>query len=111
MGENGAEIAQLVERGTENPGVPSSILGLGTIYFDCVLSRVPRAPQVLRGRKERTMEDATCAVCGKLADVKEFYTKVEHRGRIYYICCPICLQLFQMKRDRYTRGKTDDNIR
>ena len=28
-----AEIAQLVERWTENPGVPSSILGLGTIYF------------------------------------------------------------------------------
>ncbi len=28
----GAEIAQLVERWTENPGVPSSILGLGTIF-------------------------------------------------------------------------------
>ena len=27
-----AEIAQLVERGTENPGVPSSTLGLGTIF-------------------------------------------------------------------------------
>ena len=28
-----AEIAQLVERWTENPGVPSSILGLGTIFI------------------------------------------------------------------------------
>ncbi len=28
-----AEIAQLVERRTENPGVPSSILGLGTILL------------------------------------------------------------------------------
>ena len=27
-----AEIAQLVERRTENPGVPSSILGLGTFF-------------------------------------------------------------------------------
>ena len=30
-----AEIAQLVEQGTENPRVPSSILGLGTIFFSC----------------------------------------------------------------------------
>jgi hypothetical protein len=28
-----AEIAQSVEHRTENPGVPSSILGLGTIWF------------------------------------------------------------------------------
>ncbi len=28
-----AGVAQLVEHGTENPGVPSSILGPGTFYF------------------------------------------------------------------------------
>jgi hypothetical protein len=28
-----AEIAQVVERRTENPGVPSASLGLGTILF------------------------------------------------------------------------------
>ena len=34
---NSAEVAQLVEQGTENPCVASSILALGTIYFVAVL--------------------------------------------------------------------------
>ena len=29
-----AEVAQLVEQRTENPRVPSSILGLGTVSYD-----------------------------------------------------------------------------
>ena len=42
-----AEIAQSVEQGTENPRVPSSILGLGTIVKSrgCRLSR-PATPLV-----------------------------------------------------------------
>ena len=35
-----AEIAQLVEQGTENPRVPSSILGLGTIFLSLVSPRI-----------------------------------------------------------------------
>ena len=34
-----AEVAQLVEHGSEKPGVPSSILGLGTIPLSRTLTR------------------------------------------------------------------------
>src|ERR1039458_211939 len=36
-----AEVAQLVEHGSEKPGVPSSILGLGTIFLIDFPPRLP----------------------------------------------------------------------
>lgn len=41
--ENIAEVAQQVERRTENPCVPSSILGLGTIKKEAVMKKIRMA--------------------------------------------------------------------
>ena len=57
------------------------------------------------------MDTVTCTVCGKSMDEKDAYAKPTHRNHTYHICCPICLQLFQRNRERYTSGKKDDTVR
>ena len=47
-----AEIAQLVERRTENPGVPSSTLGLGILLRQNAFAFGPPSPRLRRDSSE-----------------------------------------------------------
>ena len=46
----------------------------------------------------------TCVVCGKTIDGSSGVSHVNHQGRSFALCCPICLQMFERARDRFAQG-------
>lgn len=43
----------------------------------------------------------TCVVCGKAVAGGRGFCELQHEGKSFALCCPLCLETFQNKPDYY----------
>ena len=63
-----------------------------------------------RENHETQPAEGVCAVCGKDTGQNGSLARVYHQGRVFTLCCPLCLQLFQRARDRFARGERPQSV-
>jgi hypothetical protein len=54
--------------------------------------------------------DETCIVCGKSTEGAAGFAHLYHEGRRFALCCPMCVQMFERHRDRFTRGDRPQSL-
>lgn len=73
-----------------------------------------RGPAALDGTEVQTeLEVAmiTDPVCGKRINRGKAHVAMEHKGVVYFLCCPLCQKAFERAPDSYARPEAGEKIR
>lgn len=57
-----------------------------------------------------TTNPVFCVVCGKAVPEDGALCHLRHDGRVFTLCCPMCLDLFQRAPDRFASGERPETI-
>jgi hypothetical protein len=59
---------------------------------------------------EQSESEETCAVCGNESTGGRRFSRLYHNGRLFPLCCPMCIDMFQRAPERFARGEVPRSV-